>query len=1341
MSEIKTTVDINQVLGTGIDALTPLTNEASFMDEVEASFDLSWAGQMYMNITDDKTFLEQPIDHNFNAIEQIQGTHYQAYESHFDDIRNEEHLNYVKDKIDYNNYQRSIRDDAGILPELVAALGDPLTYVPIPFVKGVTFASRFVKGGAATGALVASTEPIRQSLDPTATLGESVSYISAAFLMGGGFTGAFGRRLPAKHASAKSEQDLMEDSFGAAWDMENDTFTSKMYDENSPVKYETTVNEQSVGFNLETINVRQTDEIGKRKYVHIKDARDRRSRVDIDTIAIDEARINKDFNNGKYRISGIPGVKNLPEFASPEDFKKFLIEKETIKFIKGAPDGKTAVDKENALNLEVLENIRAKSLSRKTAGVGKKTDWFAERVDRFVTDFGALTNNKFKTSVMRNQIADTAIALFGDHATVLRANKAGAATEQSAMLKATLEHFQTVSAFDKALHEAWKFHRLGKHEANDKVLGYDFGATGLKAKDKLKGALNKAGANFDKQMTFQEFNEIVGKAVRDPEFKAKQSDAIKEFVDVVDAAKAEIGKQAKDLGMFQSQDSITKIKLKFAQSVKRGETQLAEYKKTNPGDKARIKLLQAHINKAKEEVQIADDLLEDIKFRVEEEFDPLVDNYLNRVYDKEKIMQDIVTNDVNFLPPATITNPISVKKGLVKGMVIEHGEKGQKKLSNIKEILDDGRIVTEEGVRVPKNGYRLKGSKIDNIDDRFYSIPDPNSFRGKVFQSFSKNPRVYTFKDVDGGVKQVLDPDSVYLINHRVQETLDNLTFDMKNMDMDGDLGILNAKDKIQTGYSSLMSRKLNMTDAELDGFLINDINYLFRNYSDRMHKRINVTKRFGDSQMKTHLWETEFNLLLNEKDTALIGETMQTLRNSRDKVYGVYNTGDPDSFFQSRLPNAFRNWASTAMMGKVYLSSLVDIARIPMVHGFTDTMKVMNSKNIFSAGSKELNSQLAQNKWLGDAYDVVMNTTSIERIISQQERIGSGSTVFGRYFDKIVGKPLQNVQAPFYHANLLSPHTQLMKEWAGHVSVHRFLQDSVKVANGTATKFDLERLASYGINKQTARAIGKLPIKKTKNGLHYLNQADALATKNGLALSKKLQYATFADVQRTIITPSIADKPNMMFGVIQINNDKLAKALDNDLMAFFGFEKTQSGGKINNGFLSLPLQFFAWSFASNRKLMLSALSGRESRVIGGAGAMVAFGAMGDYLKNPQYYQHKTWQERTYRAIEMSGVAGLPADFNFMFEVVSEGMFDTPMGVRPMIGTPGRFGEANAADATGEFIGAGPGMMADLIYAFNQDLPYDEKAATIRRLIPFNNLLWFNNTFRKIYDTGAEIIR
>ena len=346
------------------------------------------------------------------------------------------------------------------------------------------------------------------------------------------------------------------------------------------------------------------------------------------------------------------------------------------------------------------------------------------------------------------------------------------------------------------------------------------------------------------------------------------------------------------------------------------------------------------------------------------------------------------------------------------------------------------------------------------------------------------------------------------------------------------------------------------------------------------------------------------------------------------------------------------------------------------------------------------------------------MNDTSVQRIISQQERVGSGTTIFGRYFDKIIGKPLDRIQSPFYHANLLSPHTNLMKQWSGHISTHRFLEDSIKVANGTATELDISRLASYGISKAEARAIAKLPIEKTKNGLHYLPEVETLKTKNGKALARKIRYATFNDVQRTIITPSIADKPNMMFGVIRVKNENLAQALDNDLMKFFGFEKTEAGGKINNGFLALPLQFFAWSFASNRKLMLSAVGGRETSIMGGVAAMYAFAYMGDYLKNPTYHQHKTTQEKIYRAIEMSGVLGLPGDINFMTEVISEGMFRTPIGIRPMLGTPGRFGEANVADATGEFIGAGPGMLADLIYAFREDLPFDEKAQTIKRMIP-----------------------
>lgn len=1347
----KTNYNTYQFLDAG--PITPLTQEATFWDEVEASWDLSWAGQAYLDVMDDKTFLDEPEDPTLDVMQEIRGTEYMNYESAFNDVRNKSHLEAIKEKIDFNNYQRQIRDDAGIMPELVAALGDPLTYVPIPFVKGVTMTSRFVKGGAAVGTLVAASEPIRQSLDPTATLGESVSYIGAAFVMGGGISAAFGRKLPAKFGNNTDEQSTTEKFFEAVWDTENDTFTSPMYNPTTGVKYQVELEDLTFDYKLDTGNVRQKDELGFTKYVHIKRASDKRSKVKDDTIVIDEARIHRDFMNDSYRVSNTPGVTNLPKFNNVEDFKKFLIEKETTKFIGGQPKAKDAIEAENLLNKEILENANISNIKRNIGGVGKDRNIWAERVDRWVTDFGELTNNKFRNTEVGNRIADKAVALFGDMGIVTRGAKFGQRVTHSALTKATLRHFESVGNFNKAMHDAWKAHRDIASDGQRTILGYDPVAQAQKAKDIVSNTVDKitkAGgrSGVEARMSFQEFKEIVGKAAGDPEFKALQSEAIQKFADDVKVMYDKIGQEAKDLGMFQSQATVARNKAKFLERIDRIDAEIAKVKETTPNNKTLIKELEGLKKRADDEVADLDAIERDLELQIENEFDPLVENYVNRIFDVENVLKDITANDVNFLPPGKITNPIKTKNGMMKGMVVGFRRNKNDRdfvYANIEEVLDNGKIkVKDDGkiVTLSKKDYQLKSVKIDNIDNRFYSIPDENSLRGKIFRHFADNPTVFKYKE-NGQIQSVFAPNDTYSINVRVQETLDNIIDDTQGVNMENDLGIKKSDKGILTGASNLMSRKLTMTDKELEGFLVRDINYLFRQYSDRMHKRIEVTKRFGDSQMKTEMWDTELDLLLNEGvgNLAYIKETMQTLRNSRDKVYNIYNTGDPSSFFKSRLPHAIRNWASLAMMGKVYLSSLVDIGRMPMVHGLADTMKVLNAKNPFSAHSVELNKALEANKWLADAFDVVMNDVSVQRLISQQERVGSGTTIFGRYFDKIIGKPLDNLQSPFYHANLLSPHTQLVKQWSGHISTHRFLEDSIKVAKGTASEADIARLASYGINKQQARAIAKLPIEKTKNGLHYLPQEAALKTKNGAALARQIRYATFADVQRTIITPSVADKPNMMFGVIRVKNENLAKALDNEVMKFFGFEKTEAGGKINNGFLALPLQFFAWSFASNRKLMLSAAGGRETSIMAGATAMYLFAAMGDYLKNPTYHQHKSTEEKLYRALEMSGLLGLPGDINFMTEVISEGMFNTPMGVRPMLGTPGRFGEANVADATGEFIGAGPGMLADLIYAFREDLPFDEKAATIRRLIPLNNLLWWNNSFINFKDGYNSIAK
>ena len=1393
------------------ETITPY-QESSFFTDVGHSFDLSPLGQVNLEYSGERNFLDEPAEDDLDIEGMTEG--YEQYATHFYDARNEQHVEYIKQKIDFNNYKRMKRDEGGLMPELVASFLDPLMYIPIPVIKGVSIASRFAKGAVATGTLMATAEPLRQSLDPTATWQESASYIGGGAIFGGVFGSVLGRRVIAPNSN---EQKLIDKMLMSQWDMENNKFTSKMFDDGeTPLTYNVTKDEignleEGIGFKLDHGPVARRDKNGIKKYVDYKSKKDGRNKYTEDTILIDYDRILRDWKSGAWKKSNVDGALDLPaNIKTVDDFIVFQMKKQYRKQILDEKLDGTPIDVENQLNKEILNEMSAEQVSRTTAMQGKRTDKWASAIDRAVTDLGALTNNKLRTNVVGNYIADLGVAIAGDHSIVMKAARAGFTSDHSVNTKATLNNMMQIAAFNRRLHFAFQSHRReGIEQSKHAFLGYEPGSMGIRFSDKINTAKNKIlMRDADKNIRFDEFNRIAGRALGDPEFAKTQSKAIQDFVGETRVMMDKIGKEMESLNMFKSQKSVLKIREKF---VAREQQAIQDLKKAQAsGDKTLIERLKKQQDEASQQVNLMNKTLDDLELGIEQDFNPLVDYYVNRIYDTDAILENVRINDIDFLPPSVIDNPLVTAKGLAPGMIVKvragftnepmevgsvvqaldrdnfgkvtkidgdkitvvfKGEKAtvtktmtRKQLQHVKsesaknkfqygKITDVGdgnnikiRLNNQE-VSLKKSDYTVESSRIDNIDKRFYSIPQ-TGLRAKIYNHYLKNPRIYKHQDSNGKVIQTAEPQDVYQLNQRVQETLDNMIGDGQNVNMDGDLGVGIINNRITTGQSYLMSRTLTMTDAELEGFLIRDINFLFRTYSDRTSKRIEMTRKFGDQQMKTTLWDARQKMLVDDykagsNDFGEIDAINNRLNGMRDKLYGVYNTGDPSSFFKARLPHALRNWGSTTMMGKVYLSSMVDIARMPMVHGWENTFRVLNAKNPFNANSKEMNMQLKEMKWLADSYDVVMNNAAAQRVVGITEsRVGSGTTMFGKFFDKFIGRPLDNVQGPFYHANLLSPHTQLMKEWTSTISAHRFIEDSVKVAKGTATDAEILRLNSYGIDLKTARQIGKMPTHQTKNGLYYIKQNEWMKKKHGQRLSKKLQYSIFDDVQRTIITPNIADKPNMMFGVIQMNTDTTAKFFDNKFGKFFlGFEKQEVGGKLNNGFLALPLQFFAWSFAANRKLMLSGLSGREQAVGSGCIALILFGMLGDYLKNPAYYEHKTMQERIYRGIEMSGVLGLVGDANFILETVSEGAFDTPLGIRPSIGTGGRFGKANKFDAGGEFVGPAPGLFLNVIGAFMQDTPYDEKSENIKRMIPGNNMIWWNNFFGAIWDKGAEVLR
>ena len=1310
--------------------------DPTYWDTVSASWQLEPIGQVFLSNED--TFLDLPASPVLDIDKQIEDEGLSYYSEYFTDIRNQEHFDYLKEQIHKNNHLRNIRDSGGIMPEIIAAFGDPITYLPIPFVKGMTFPTRFLKGAGYSAGAISLGEPIRHAYDPTATLEESVMYIGAGSLLGGSMISAFGRRgvkgFDDPSLNINPPEKKAEQIFKEAWNMENDTFKSQMYDPDTPITYDVDPKDLVAGASYKLENGGQLEGIDRPVKILDKGMLYNGRRLEQDTIVIDHALVERKFADGSYVKSDVQGGINLPDqFASSDDYLKFLIKKEHIKHKGGAPDGVDLVDAENLLNQEVLESISAAKIGRQIAGRDDGRSWFAENVDRFITPIGDMLNNKFRNKDVSNKIADMALDMIGDSATVTRAAKHGFTVSQSALVKATANHFRTVGGFNKSLQDAFQKYRKDVNEVSEQIAGYNFGATGIRAADTLDSAIRKLGGrkNVEEPMKFREFNENITKAIRDENYYETAPEAIQEVADKVRKIYRLIGEEADKLGMFQNSTNITNQISIYQANVQRALRMRTEFKKKYPKDKAGLERIENNLAIARNSVAMFEARLKKLNDGEIEAFDSLVDNYVNRIYDIDAILDDLANEP--FGPPSTVPD-IDIVNGLVKGMKVNIDGK----IRQITSLPDSKTVIIGTGkdtIKLKNKDIEPIGGRIKTRDNRFFSVPQANTFRGIVYNSFIRG-------------KNISDPLEIYQVNQRVDQTIKNITRDAQNIDMDGDTMHHFSLDAQKTiaAENALHHRSIPATDKELLPFLVNDINYLLRAYSERMHKRIEMARKFGDPTAENKLWNIEMDMLEFEYkgngNFKEITKQINHLTDSRDKVYNLFNTSDPTSFFKSRLPATLRNFGSTAMMGKVLFASIVDFARIPMVHGFANTFRYLNSKHLFAADKEQFNKQLAENAWLGDVFDVVMNNTSFRHMAGNEQRVGRGTSAFDRFFDKKIMKPMEAVQAPFYHLNLLSAWTHKMKEMSQHISTHRFLEDCEKVAKGKATQFELTRLQNYGISKQDARAIGKLPLHRTTNGMIYTKQKEWAATKNGMELGDKLRFASFQDVQRTIITPSLADKPNMMFGVIRINDEGLSEAFDNNVFKFLGgFEKTKYGGKFNNGFLALPFQFYAWSFAANRRLMLSGLSGREMNVMAGVVTMIGFAAMGDYLKNPTYYQHKSAEERIYRAIEMSGVTGLIGDINFATEVVSEGMFDSPLGVRPMLGIPGRFGEANIADATGEFIGPAPGMLADLIHALGTDVPFDEKAQTIRRLIPFNNLIWFDDIFKRIYNQGVEILR
>jgi hypothetical protein len=116
----------------------------------------------------------------------------------------------------------------------------------------------------------------------------------------------------------------------------------------------------------------------------------------------------------------------------------------------------------------------------------------------------------------------------------------------------------------------------------------------------------------------------------------------------------------------------------------------------------------------------------------------------------------------------------------------------------------------------------------------------------------------------------------------------------------------------------------------------------------------------------------------------------------------------------------------------------------------------------------------------------------------------------------------------------------------------------------------------------------------------------------------------------------------------------------------------------------------------------------------------------GDRDKNPIFSA-----QRLATAIEKSGVLGIFTDVNNAMELVS----GQNVGVRPLLGLdPPLYAKRGSwADQLGAALGPAVNPWLTLTWALTDpDAKSDERAGAIRRMIWFNNQIWFDPIFRAL---------
>lgn len=342
------------------------------------------------------------------------------------------------------------------------------------------------------------------------------------------------------------------------------------------------------------------------------------------------------------------------------------------------------------------------------------------------------------------------------------------------------------------------------------------------------------------------------------------------------------------------------------------------------------------------------------------------------------------------------------------------------------------------------------------------------------------------------------------------------------------DLGMIdsNIMDGIVPKSGRLKGRTLDIPDAVLEPWLVNDIDTVTEAYLRSFVPEIAFTERFGTRDMADQInaIRDEYVALRedakkagNEKEVARLDRRerrdIEDIMAMRDRMYGTYGLPkDPSNFFV-RAGRLLRVWNYVTKLGGQVISSVQDVGNMHLRYG-TPKMVRTAMKLATSVEALKLSKSTAQKA--GAALDLFNNSRAASLADIHQ---------YSPYAEQ---RAAQKVANAFSIATLQSPWNTVMQAFSSVMSQDDILNAAITVSKGgKISKNETARFAQLGLDEQSFKEIAEQYQRhgQTKRGLKF-GFSDEW---DDPAIRSRFENAVLAEADASVILPGAGDTPLFM--------------------------------------------------------------------------------------------------------------------------------------------------------------------------------------------------------------------